>query len=141
MCVQELKSLATGNRKKSFCVTSGGYGIFLGRRQLSKWVYYFAIIFAENCMKMKEFGPKWCRIVELLNSPLVIYHLITSHFMHILDLSMTGNYRPPMKLQEGNVFSHVRLSVILFTGDPYTGPWLWSPHLIGTPGSIQTCLL
>ena len=30
-----------------------------GRRQFPKWVltYYFANFFAENCIKMKEFGP------------------------------------------------------------------------------------
>ena len=38
-------------------VISGGSRIFpRGGRQLPKWVCLF-IIFAENCMKMKEFGP------------------------------------------------------------------------------------
>ena len=37
--------------------SSGGSRIFpRGGRQLPKWVCLF-IIFAENCMKMKEFGP------------------------------------------------------------------------------------
>ena len=32
-------------------------GFSPGGRQLPKWVCLF-IIFAENCMKMKEFGPR-----------------------------------------------------------------------------------
>ena len=40
---------------------SGGCRIFLRGRQLSKWLYKSIILqfcFAENCMKMKEFGPQ-----------------------------------------------------------------------------------
>ena len=44
-------------QRQSEIVPSGVSGIFLRRgHQLPKWDY-FCKLFAENCMKMKEFGP------------------------------------------------------------------------------------
>ena len=43
--------------------TSGGSRIFPRRAptpNVAVLTYYFAIFFAENCMKMKEFGPRGC---------------------------------------------------------------------------------
>ena len=54
--INQMKCKFRFNRKAFQC--SGGSRIFpRGGRQLPKWVCLF-IIFAENCMKMKEFGPQ-----------------------------------------------------------------------------------
>ena len=58
---------------------SGGSRIFpRGGRQLPKWVCLF-IIFAENCMKMKEFGPRGARVP---GAPLWIRQWLYWHSMN-----------------------------------------------------------
>ena len=74
------------NRVTCLCISylnqkvhSGGSRIFpRWARQLPK-NYYFPIFFAENCIKMKEFGPPGGRasLAPPLDSPIVyVYHRI-----------------------------------------------------------------
>ena len=62
-------------------------GFSPGGRQLPKWVCLF-IIFAENCMKMKEFGPGGVSLAPPLDPP----------------MQATSGFRPEIRIQTWIIF-------------------------------------
>ena len=124
----------------------------------------FGQCFPENCMKMKEIGPRggarpWCPPLDppMLSEPwnyscvtitMDCHCQVTSMHQYLTLQTSLFNYCPPMKLQEGNVFSHICHSVhwgpmwsllMIYWNSPYRVPTL-SP-LTGTPwpsGHVQT---
>ena len=94
--------------RRTTCQSSQRKGKGLGKKYWKKY-----LIFNQICK------DNWGKLTQL--------HLCAGRFMHghlfVFTMFQTcpnyhqdANYRPPTKLREGNIFSHVCLSVILFTG-------------------------
>ena len=85
-----LMPLGLSLSQKSWVHISGGSRIFLRGASTPKvgvQTYYFFKFFAENCMKMKVFGPEWR--VHVIGAPyLPVLHTHPPD-MHILPLERT----------------------------------------------------